>query len=558
MSRTGAIARAHAYFDNGGFLADLSRRIAFPSTSQEAARAGALRAYLDDEIVPTLTPLGFTCRILGNPHGPPALVAERIENPHFVTVLVYGHGDTIAGQDALWRSGLEPWRVVVEGERIYGRGTADNKGQHSVNIAALAAVLEERGALGFNCKVLIEMAEEVGSAGLRDLRPLSRDDLLKADVLIGSDGPRIAPDEPTIFLGARGGYPIDLIVNLREGAHHSGNWGGLIANAGIVLAQALATITDARGTIKIPEWRPPLPQAARQVLAGVEVDGGEDGPRVDRDWGEPGLSPAERVFGWNSFEILAFITGTPERPVNAIPGSARAHCQLRFVVGTDVDDVIPALRRHLDGHGFHNVEVRAGRGSFFHASRLAAERYFHRHFAFENDLGAALLRRLLAACAERAPARAYRARRIGSDGRIVLGFWRSGFAQTARFPGAAQHVAKRSDALQTRDRYELGVCDDPGSAMHHFVLHRIRETWTLFRRHSSRCLLRLLFHLAPDANGLRVFVKRNVGCGYECARGNVAHKLDVMRQPDRQGAEFQAARRRNEFCVDAIAAFAVG
>src|ERR1700731_2130334 len=104
--------------------------------------------------------------------------------------------------------------------------------------------------------------------------------------------------------------------------------------------------------------------------AGWEVEGGEDGPRVDRDWGEPGLSPAERVFGWNSFEILAFITGTPERPVNAIPGSARAHCQLRFVVGTDVDDVIPALRRHLDRHGFHNVEARVGRGSFFNASRL--------------------------------------------------------------------------------------------------------------------------------------------------------------------------------------------
>ena len=227
MSRAGAIARAAAYFDDGGFLADLKRRVAFPSTSQEPARAAALRAYLDDEIVPALTPLGFTCRVLDNPLGPPALVAERIENPDFVTVLVYGHGDTIAGQDALWRAGLEPWRVVVEGERIYGRGTADNKGQHSVNIAALAAVLAERGALGFNCKVLIEMGEEVGSVGLRELCALHRDDLLKADVLIGSDGPRIAPDEPTIFLGARGGYPIDLIVELREGAHHSGNWGGL-------------------------------------------------------------------------------------------------------------------------------------------------------------------------------------------------------------------------------------------------------------------------------------------------------------------------------------------
>ena len=59
----------------------------------------------------------------------------------------------------------------------------------------------------------------------------------------------------------------------------------------------------------------------RALLKGVEVDGGSDGPAIDRDWGEPGLTPAERVFGWNSFEVLAFTTGTPERPVNAIPGT---------------------------------------------------------------------------------------------------------------------------------------------------------------------------------------------------------------------------------------------
>jgi acetylornithine deacetylase/succinyl-diaminopimelate desuccinylase-like protein len=370
MSRDAAIARAHRYFDDGGFLADLSRRVAIPSTSQEPERAGALCGYLDGEIGPALARLGFTCRVLDNPRGPPVLVAERIEDPAFVTVLVYGHGDTIRGLDDQWRAGLTPWQVVVEGERIYGRGTADNKGQHSVNIAALAAVLAERGALGFNCKILLEMAEEMGSAGLRELCEQHRGDLLKADVLIASDGPRIAPDQPTIFLGARGGYPIDLVVALRDGAHHSGNWGGLIANAGIVLAQALASITDARGAIKVPEWRPVLPQSVRQVLAGVEVDGGEDGPRIDRDWGEPELTPAERVFGWNSFEILAFTTGTPESPVNAIPGSARAHCQLRYVVGTKVDDIIPALRRHLDRKGFQQVEVRSGRSSHFFASRI--------------------------------------------------------------------------------------------------------------------------------------------------------------------------------------------
>jgi len=372
MTRATAIARAHAHFDDGSFLADLRRRVAIPSSSQEPGRAEALRAYLNDEIVPALAPMGFTSRILDNPGsgGPPFLVAERIEDPALLTVLIYGHGDTVRGLDDLWRAGLSPWTITVEGERIYGRGTADNKGQHSVNIAALAAVIRERGKLGFNVKLLIEMGEEVGSAGLRELCEQHKDGLLKADLLIASDGPRIAPDRPTLFLGARGGHLIDLVVDFREGGHHSGNWGGLLANPGIVLAHALACITDARGTIQVPEWRPPLPQPVRRVLQGVEVDGGEDGPTIDHDWGEPGLTSAERVFGWNSFEVLAFTTGTPERPVNAIPGKARAHCQLRYVVGTDVDDIIPALRRHLDRHGFQKVEVRRGTGGFFNASRL--------------------------------------------------------------------------------------------------------------------------------------------------------------------------------------------
>jgi acetylornithine deacetylase/succinyl-diaminopimelate desuccinylase-like protein len=370
MSRSAAIARAHAYFDRGEFFADLRRRVAIPSTSQEPQRASELRHYLDEEMGPTLAALGFSSHVLDNPEGPPALVGERIEDARLVTVLIYGHGDTVRGLDHAWRSGLSPWLLTAEGDRFYGRGSADNKGQHSINIAALAAVIGERGRLGFNVKFLIEMGEEVGSAGLDGLCTAHRNGLLAADVLIASDGPRVGPQHPTLYLGARGGHPIDLLVNLREGAHHSGNWGGLLANPAIILAHALASITDVRGTIAVPEWRPQFPISVRRHLKGVEIEAGGNGPTVDHDWGEPDLTPAERVFGWNSFEILAFTAGTPENPLNAIPGTARAHCQLRYVVGTDIDDIIPALRRHLDRRGFHNVEVRPGPGGVFRASRL--------------------------------------------------------------------------------------------------------------------------------------------------------------------------------------------
>lgn len=372
MSRDTALAAAESYFDDGRFLADLTRRVAIPSTSQEEVGRPAVAAYLAEEMRPTLKALGYTCRILDNPVATagPLLVAERIEGPDRPTVLTYGHGDTVRGLDDLWRDGLSPWRVTCEGERIYGRGTADNKGQHTVNIGALAAVLAVRGRLGFNSKILIETAEETGSTGLSAFCETHKDGLLKADILIASDGPRLAPDRPTLFLGSRGAFLIDLEVDLRDGGHHSGNWGGLLANPAIILAQALATITDARGAIQLAEWRPPLPESVRRAVKDLTVGGGDDGPSIDADWGEPGLTPAERVFGWNSFEILAFTAGTPERPVNAIPPKARAHCQLRYVVGTDPDDILPALRRHLDRHGFAMVSVKPGRENQFPASRL--------------------------------------------------------------------------------------------------------------------------------------------------------------------------------------------
>jgi len=372
MSREQAIARAERYFDEGGFFDELSRRVSIPTESQNPAGLPHLERYLAEEMEPSLRRLGFLCRVLPNPTeiGGPFLYAERMEDPSLVTVFSYGHGDVIRGQEEQWRAGLSPWKLTREGDRLYGRGTADNRGQHTINLAALEAALATRGRLGFNVKFLIETGEEIGSPGLREVCERNRD-LLRADVLIASDGPRLTPSQPTIFLGTRGALNMDLHVDLREGGHHSGNWGGLLANPGIVLAQALASITGPRGEVKVPEWRPDsLTDSVREALAGLEIDGGPDGPAVDRNWGEPDLTPAERVFGWSSFEVLAFVCGNPEKPVNAIPPRARAHCQLRYVVGVDPGDIVGALRRHLDRNRFSMVRVTAARESV--ASRTAA------------------------------------------------------------------------------------------------------------------------------------------------------------------------------------------
>ena len=370
-SRNSAIANATAWFDGGGLFAELSRRVGIRTESQNRDCADSLARYLTDEIAPAAERLGFRVEIWDNPvaGGPPFLFAERSEGEALPTVLTYGHGDVIGGYDNQWSDNRSPWQLVEAGDRWYGRGTADNKGQHTINLAALGQVLAARGKLGFNAKLLIEMGVEVGSPGLRKICQ-GRAKALRSDVLIASDGPRLRSDLPTIFLGSRGAFNFDLVLELREGAHHSGNWGGLLANPGIVLANAIASMVDERGRILVAGLTPSrIPTSVRRALRSIEP-GEPGGPAIDAHWGEPGLTPAERVFGWNSLEVLAFKTGNPERPVNAIPPCAAAHMQIRFVAGCDVRSFVPAMRKHLDQRGFVKVEVRAADVEPMEATRL--------------------------------------------------------------------------------------------------------------------------------------------------------------------------------------------
>ena len=360
-SREGAVGRALAAFDDNSFRERLASLVAIPSTSQDPGHEADVDHYLRQGIRPWLERMGFTVQVHANPRQGfgPILTAERIEDPSRPTVLTYGHGDTVRGLDDQWTEGLKPWTLTERGDRWYGRGTADNKGQHALNLTALESVLAERGGkLGFNLKLVLETSEERGSIGLRDFVAAQRD-LLAADVLVGSDGPRVAPDTPTIATGTRGTFHFDLVVSLRPGGVHSGHWGGLTTDPALVLSHALATITDRSGRIQVRDWLPPngLPASVRSVLDGCPVGGGGEAASIDPDWGEPGLTPAEKIYGWTSFIVLAMVSGRPENPVNAVAPDARAHCQIRYTVDSDTNAFAPALRRFLDEQGFAQVKI---------------------------------------------------------------------------------------------------------------------------------------------------------------------------------------------------------
>ncbi len=366
--RAAAIAAAQEAFDGGRFTAKLAELVACPTESQDPARAPELARYCRALIAPMLEATGHRVVHHANPEpgGPPFLIATRTEDPALPTILTYGHGDVVLAHAQQWSGGRDPWRLTPAGDRLYGRGTADNKGQHLIALSALEAVLQVQGALGFNSTFILDMGEEVGSPGLDRFIRAERE-ALRADLFLALDGPRNSLSRPEIKLGARGAVNLELAVELRPGGHHSGHWSGLLRDAGFVLAHALASIADRKGRIRVPGWQPAtVPQSVRTACARIVFDPIPGLPEADPDWGEPGLSRAERLYAATAVAVLAAEVGTPAAPVNAVPGRAHARIGVRHTVDVPAATIIPALRAHLDAEGFADVAIIPvyGRGQF--------------------------------------------------------------------------------------------------------------------------------------------------------------------------------------------------
>ena len=110
MSRDAAISAAQEYLTSGAFESDLARRVAIPTESQTPDGLPHTYTYLEQEMTPALEAMGFSCRVFENPKPGvgPVLLAERNEGAD-LTVLGYGHGDVIRGQEDQWTKGQGPW-----------------------------------------------------------------------------------------------------------------------------------------------------------------------------------------------------------------------------------------------------------------------------------------------------------------------------------------------------------------------------------------------------------------------------------------------------------------
>src|SRR5882757_2000596 len=170
----------------------------------------------------------------------PLVYAESLEAPGKPTILFYGHYDVQPAEPLdLWTSpAFEP--TVREG-KLFGRGTADDKGQVHIHLKALESLQKVNGKFPINVKVLIEGEEEVGSVSLWDYVQKNKEKL-KADALVVSDTSMLAKGVPSITYGLRGlnYYQIELTGPARD--LHSGVYGGAVAKLGSAERKALNSL----------------------------------------------------------------------------------------------------------------------------------------------------------------------------------------------------------------------------------------------------------------------------------------------------------------------------
>jgi acetylornithine deacetylase/succinyl-diaminopimelate desuccinylase-like protein len=294
-------------------------------------------------------------RLIDTP-GHPLVYADWLHaGPNRPTVLIYGHYD-VQPVDPLVLWETPPFEPVVksgpEGDDLYARGAADDKGQVFAHVKAIEALLAIRQMLPVNVKLIIEGEEEVGSPSLLAFVP-EHPDLLAADVCLISDTNMRSPQLPVIIYGLRGLWTGELTVTGPSGDLHSGSYGGIVHNPAQALCELLAALHDEQGRVTVPGFYdnvPGLADSERDLLAQVPFGEAEllAETGVPAAYGEPGYSLVERRGARPTLEINGIWGGfTEDGFKTVIPGQARAKISCRLVPNQDPDRIGDLIKSYL-------------------------------------------------------------------------------------------------------------------------------------------------------------------------------------------------------------------
>jgi acetylornithine deacetylase/succinyl-diaminopimelate desuccinylase-like protein len=318
-----------------------------PSKVQESAEEVAALArevgFEDVRIETALKPNGH--------QGFPAVLARRPAAEGHPTILLYAHHDVQPpGDRALWDS--EPFEPEQRGDRLFGRGAADDKAGVIAHISAVKALDKALPDHGLGITLFIEGEEEAGSPSFRNFLEKHREDLA-ADIIVVADSANWAIGVPALTTSLRGMVAGEFEIRVLEHAVHSGMFGGPILDAPLLAARLVASLHDDAGNVAVEglvsneaaeiDYDDAQFRADSSVVSGYSLAG--SGKLTDRLWHKPAIS----LIGLDMVSVA--------ESANALIPSIRGKLSMRLAPGQDPADAGAALQKHVEGLDLRGAEV---------------------------------------------------------------------------------------------------------------------------------------------------------------------------------------------------------
>ena len=331
-------------------LASYLEFLRIPSISAQPEYAAACRETAE-WLANQLDAIGVEHVEVSETGGHPIVYGDWLHAPDAPTVIVYGHYDVQPVDPIeLWETA--PFEPFLKGDRVIGRGSADDKGQIHIHLRATEAILATRTALPVNLRFVFEGEEESSSPNL-DIWLEANRARLTADLAVISDSGFFDGNLPAITIALRGICYIQVDVTTTAVDLHSGSFGGAVQNPANALAQIIAALKGPDGRIRVPGFYDDvvaLTEADRAALAALPFD--EELYRASLGLpalvGEAGYSTLERRGGRPSLDVNGIWGGFQgDGAKTIIPAHAHAKISCRLVTAQDPGTIFELLRAFI-------------------------------------------------------------------------------------------------------------------------------------------------------------------------------------------------------------------
>lgn len=318
-------------------VSELCEYLRVPAISCEPEHAEDVGA-LARQIAAKLSELGFSAELRQLPDALPLVAASRrCARADAPTLLIYGHLDLQPVQGEAWSSPPHQGtrKITEDGERLFGRGAADDMGGWVSHLAAIRAYLQQTGDLPLHVKLIIEGEEEIGSPNLERYMDAFAEDFV-ADVMVLTDCENPSVDLPGLTTSLRGLYETELICEALHSDVHSGLWGNMAPDVSSALIHLLARLSDENGRPTFGRQTAPEDfKASAQLVPLTDAVIAEGAHLLDGVVPLPheGATPAEWLWRQPAITVLSTTLPRPHEHKNALRARASASLSLRIPPG---------------------------------------------------------------------------------------------------------------------------------------------------------------------------------------------------------------------------------